>query len=388
MIKNILCGSIYLTGLVIIYTSCGSSNANTNSSTRAKMQEYAVITITPRTAVINSDFPATVQGQQNVEIRPKIDGYMQALYVDEGSVVKKNQLLFRINAPQYEQNVRTAEANVKIAKADLYAAQMQVNKVTPLVEKNIISKYELISAQNTLEARQAALAQANANLVNAQINLSYTTIYSPADGVIGSIPFKIGSLVSSTDTQPLTTVSNIDKIYAYFSMNEKDQLNFFIKAGGKTLHEKLATFPAVTLMLSNGMEFPQKGRIETIGGLIDPQTGSITLRGTFPNPAGLIRSGSSALVRLPVALDSALLVPQKATYEVQGKLFVYLADIRGMVTSVPIQVNSSTAGHAYIVQQGLKPGDRIVVEGISNLREGLQIKPKMVTNIDSVYNSL
>ena len=369
--------------------SCGNAGAakGNAASLPAGSKPYGVITVSPRKTVINSDFPATIQGQQNVEIRPQIDGYMQALYVDEGSVVKKGQLLFRISAPLYEQGVRTAEANIKIAQADLNAAQMQVNKVRPLVEKNIISNYELQSAEYTLQSKQAALAQAKATLINARTNLSYATIYSPADGVIGLIPFKIGSLVSSTTTQPLTTVSNIQKVYAYFSINEKKELDFLIHAQGRTLKEKLATLPPVTLLLANGAAFDQKGRIETIAGLVDLSTGSVALRATFPNPAGLIRSGSSATVRIPETIDRALLVPQSATYQIQGKLFVYVAGPDNTVHSTAIQVNANTSGHSYVVEQGLKPGDKIVVEGIGNLREGLAIKPRSV-NADSVYASL
>ena len=174
-----------------------------------------------------TDYPATIQGQQNIEIRPKIDGYIETIYVDEGATVKKGQLLFRINAPQYEQEVRTAQADIKIAQADVNAAQMQVNKVRPLVEKGIISKYELESAQYTLEARQAALAQAQARLANARTNLSYTSVTSPVNGVVGTFPYKIGSLVSSNTAQPLTTVSNIGNIYAYFSLNEKQSLSIY-----------------------------------------------------------------------------------------------------------------------------------------------------------------
>src|SRR5882757_3457368 len=277
--------------------SCGKPSGaakGNNTALQADAKAYGVITIAPRKTVIYSDFPATIQGQQNVEIRPKIDGYMEALFVDEGSVVKKGQLLFRISAPLYEQGVRTAEANLQIAQADLNAAQMQVNKVQPLVEKNIISSYELQSAQYTLQSKQAALAQAAAALTNARTNLSYATIYSPADGVVGVIPFKIGSLVSSTTTQPLTTVSNIQKIYVYFSFNEKQELDFLTHAKGNTLDQKLATLPPVTLLLPNGAAFGQKGRIETIGGLVNLNTGSVALRATFSNPAGLIRSGGSA----------------------------------------------------------------------------------------------
>jgi membrane fusion protein (multidrug efflux system) len=312
---------------------------------------------------------------------------MEALFVDEGSVVKKGQLLFRISAPLYEQGVRTAEANVKIAQADLNAAHMQVNKVRPLVEKNIISSYELQSATYMEQSKQAALAQANATLINARTNLSYATIYSPANGVIGTIPFKIGSLVSSTTTQPLTTVSNIQKIYAYFSINEKKELDFFMNTKGKTLEEKLSTFPPVTLMLPNGIVYDQKGRIETIGGLINLTTGSVSLRATFPNPSGLIRSGSSATIQIPETLDSVLLVPQSATYQIQGKLFIYVSGTDSTVHTTAIQVNANTAGQYYVVEQGLKPGDNIVVNGIGNLREGLAIIPRLVKE-DSIYASL
>jgi membrane fusion protein (multidrug efflux system) len=372
-----------LATVLCLLTSCGKKK----TAAAPAVNSYGVITLAPQTTVINSNFPATIQGQQNVEIRPQIDGYMQALYVDEGSVVKKGQLLFRISAPLYEQYVRTAEANVKIARADLNAAQMQVNQVAPLVEKGIISSYALQSAQYTVQSKQAALAQANANLINARTNLSYATIYSPADGVIGIIPFKIGSLVSSTTTQPLTTVSNIQNIYAYFSINEKNQLDFLTNAKGETLEKKLATLPPVTLLLANGNVFGQKGRIETIGGLVNAVTGSVAFRATFQNPGGLIRSGSSATVQIPQTIDTALLVPQSATYQIQGKLFVYVAGTDNTIHSVPIQVNSNTPEHSYVVEHGLRAGDKIVVEGVGNLREGLAIKPRLV-NADSVYARL
>lgn len=374
---------LFVAGACLL-VSCGNKS-NTASSLEAK--PYGVITIVPRTTVIYSDFPATIQGQQNVEIRPQIDGYMQALYVDEGSVVKKGQLLFRISAPLYEQGIRTAEANIKIAQADLNAALMEVNKVKPLVEKNIISSYELESAQYTLQSKQAALAQANATLINARTNLSYATIYSPADGVVGLIPFKIGSLVSGTTTQPLTTVSNIQKIYAYFSINEKQQLDFLTNSKGNTLQEKLATLPPVTLLLANGAAFDQKGRIETIGGLVNVPTGSVAFRATFQNPEGLIRSGSSATVQIPQTIDTALLVPPSATWQIQGKLFIYVAAPDNTIHSTAIQVNSNTSGHSYVVVQGLKPGDKVVVEGVGNLSEGLTIKPRLM-NADSVYAGL
>lgn len=363
--------------------SCSEKNKSTATETIAK--EYEVFTVTPQDFSINSDFPATIEGQQNIEIRPKIDGYIEKIYVDEGASVKKGQPLFKISAPQYEQNVRTAKANIQIAQANVDAARMEVNKIKPLVEKNIISKYELQSAEYNLQSKEAALAQANAELANAQTNLGYTLVTSPVDGVVGNIPFKIGSLVGSANPQPLTTVSNISKIYAYFSVNENVALEFANYAKGSTTAEKLSSMPAVSLILSNGTEFSQKGKIETAGGMINTGTGSLSLRATFSNPGFLIKSGSSGSVRIPTQLENALLVPQKSTYDIQGKRFVFIVTDSGNVKSTPIKVRENTGGQYYVVEDGLKAGDIIVYEGVASLHEGEKIAPKKV-NTDSLFN--
>jgi len=358
-------------GLLLIY----SCSTKTPAGNKDVVKEYPVITLRPVSADTYAEYPATITGIQNVEIRPKIDGYLKEIYVDEGATVRKGQVLFRIDAPQYEENRRTAAANIKIAQADVDAARMQVSKVKPLVEQDIISDYELESAQYTLAAKEAALAQANAAYNNAATNLSYTSVSSPANGVIGILPYKIGSLVSSNTTDPLTTVSNIEHIYAYFSINEKDGLDFFIAARGNTMQQKLATLPPVSLVLANGNILPNKGKVETASGLINAQTGSINMRATFNNPDGLVRSGSSAVVRIPKTITNALLIPQQATYQIQGKLFVYVVSAKGIVNSVEIN-SQNTAGRCYVITGGLTPGTRIVVDGISSLREGLQIKAK------------
>src|SRR4051794_40665824 len=267
-VKSVGAALVFST-LIIVACNDKKQAADLAQSGAPPVLEYPVLTIAPRQTTLFNDFPATIQGQQNIEIRPKIDGYVQTIYVDEGATVRKGQPLFRISAPQYEQDVRTAEANIKIAVADVNAAQMQVNKVRPLVEKDIISKYELESAQYTLQARQAALAQARATLANAKTNLGYTSVTSPVNGVVGTIPYKIGSLVSSNTAQPLTTVSNIGSIYAYFSINEKQALDFARNSPGTTLKQRIARIPPVSLILPTGTEFPQKGRIETASGLIN-----------------------------------------------------------------------------------------------------------------------
>jgi membrane fusion protein (multidrug efflux system) len=377
---------VLLLGL-LFFTSCGGDKEKMNAPPAAPVKDYLVLTLEPRTVTLNSDFPATIEGQQDIQIRPMIDGYLGSIHVDEGATVRRGQLLFKINAPQYEQEVRTAQANIKIAQADVNAAQMEVNKVRPLVEKNIISKYELQSAQFNLQARQAALAQANAAYANARTNLSYTSVTSPANGIVGSFPYKIGSLVSSNTTQPLTTVSNIGNIYAYFSINEKQALAFSANTKGATTQERLATMPPVTFILANGNEYPEKGRIETTSGSINTETGSVRVRATFPNPGNIIRSGSSGAVRIPTTVDSALVVPQKASYEIQGKKFVYLVENNGTVRSQEVSVMQNDDGRFFVVQEGLQPGSQIVLEGVATLREGAPIKPKPA-NADSVYRQL
>ena len=381
--SDILC---FLLVVAVALQSCKGNSGKTATPTDA-VKDYPVMTITPRTTTLNSEFPATIEGQQDIEIRPKIDGYMEQIYVDEGANVERGQRLFRISAPQYEQEVRTAEAAIKIAKADVNSAQMEVNRVRPLVEKGIISKYELQSAQYNLQAKQAALAQATATLANARTNLGYTLINSPVEGVIGTIPYKIGSLVSSNTQQPLTTVSNTGNIYAYFSINEKDALDFSRTAKGTTTRQQLESIPPVTLILANGTEYSRKGKIEATSGTIDTETGSIRVRATFPNPSSIIRSGSSGIIRIPRTVDSAILVPQKSTFEIQGKTFVYRLDQSGKVTSTEIKVMENSGGQFFVVREGLQPGQKVVLEGVATLREGATIKPREA-NVDSIYRSV
>ena len=371
-----------------ILASCGDSKKQGAGGPGEQILDYKVLTLQPRQATLNVDYPASIQGQQNIEIRPKVDGYVEKIYVDEGSIVKKGQLLFKINAPQYEQEVRTAQAGIKTAEADLSLAKMQLNKVKPLVEKDIISHYELESAEYTEQSKAAALAQAKASLVNAKVNLGYTTITSPVNGVIGSLPYKLGSLVTSSTTDPLTTVYNTSNVYVYFAMNEKQLLDFSKDSTGtSTFKSKLSKLPNVSLILSDGTTFGHTGRVETVNGLINTATGAANVRADFPNPRGLIRSGSSAIVRIPNTIKAGLLVPQSATYELQDKRFVYLVDGKNKIKNVAITVMDNTAGQFYVVTGGLHAGDKIVLESATNLRDSTTIKPTPVSAA-SVYGNL
>lgn len=368
-----------------VLASCGGKDDKAAKAAAAagQPQPYPVFAVSTQTTTLDSDYPATIEGIQDIDIRPKVDGFIEKIYVDEGAVVKKGQLLFTINAPQYEQQVRTAAAAISSAEANVNAAQLQVNKTKPLVDKDIISKYELESAQLTLQTRKAALAQAKAELVNAKTNLSYTAITSPVDGVVGSIPYKTGTLVSSNSAQPLTTVSNISKVYAYFSLNEKQLLDFSKNYKGKTLSEQMKNIPAVSLVLADGSIYAQNGKIESINGQINTSTGSASLRATFPNPVALLKSGASALVRIPQHLENVILIPQKSTTDLQGKKFVYVLGDSAKVVSTEIQVMEITKGNFYVVTKGLKAGDKVVLEGFQSLKDGVAIKPQEL-NADSV----
>lgn len=359
---------------LLTIASCGNSDQKKAGPPAPQVQTYSVLTVSPRSTSLQTDYPATLEGIQNVDIRPKVDGFIDRIYVDEGVSVKKGQLLFSINAPQYEQQVRTASAAISSAQADVNAAQLQVNKTKPLVEKDIISKYDLDAALLTLQSRKAALAQARAELVNAKVNLGYTRITSPVNGVIGSLPFKTGSLVSSSSASPLTTVSNISNVFAYFSLNEKQLLEFSRQYKGTTLETKLKNIPAVSLVLADGTPYPEKGKINSINGLINTGTGSATLRATFPNPLNLLRSGASASVRIPQHLKDAILVPQRSTIDLQGKKFVYVLTEKGIVKNTEIEVMDLTKGNFYVVTKGLGAGDKIVLEGFQTLKDGMEIK--------------
>ncbi|HAL81222.1 MAG TPA: efflux RND transporter periplasmic adaptor subunit [Mucilaginibacter sp.] len=372
----------------LLLFSCGNKNGQNNAAYAETTPTYKVITLQPRSVTLNTDYPASIQGLQNIEIRPKVDGYVEKIFVDEGSLVKKGQLLFKIKAPQYEQDVRTAEAGIKTAGADVNTATLQVNKVKPLVEKDIISHYELESAQLTLQTKEAALAQAKASLENAKINLGYTTIISPVDGVIGSLPYKLGSLVTSTTADPLTTVYNTANVYAYFAMNEKQLLDFSRDSTNNTsFKSKLNNIPLVTLVLSDGTIYDYKGKVETVNGLINISTGSANFRAGFANPKGLLRSGSSASVRIPKLVKNTIIVPQNVTYELQDKRFVFAVDKQNKVKNVAITVMENTPGQFYIVTGGLQSGDRIIAEGANNIKDGRAVKPVEVS-AESVYKGL
>jgi membrane fusion protein (multidrug efflux system) len=371
--------AVVLTSL--LFTSCQENKKGAHAP--AAPQTFSELTLAPRSTTIYNDFPATIEGIEIVQLRPMVDGYLEKIYAPEGANVSKGELLFQIQNPVYEQAVVTAKAAVTSAQANVNAAKMNVEKVRPLVEKDIVSKYELESAQYTLQSQVAALDEANAALHNAQTNLGYTTLRSPITGVMGSIPYKIGDLISSTTASPLTSLSRIDQVFAYFALSEKQLLNLSNRVPGATLQDKLNHLPQVSLVLADGSQYPQKGRLMTASGFISTGTGTVSLKAQFVNPTGIIHSGASAVVRVPRTIDTALLVPQSATYQLQNKTFVYQVIDSNRVISMPITATPTNDGKYLVVTDGLRHGDKILLNGF-NLRDSTVVIPRPV-NADSLY---
>ncbi len=335
--------------------------------------EYAVRTISAQNADLQTTYPATIKGVQDVEIRPKISGFITKLCVHEGQTVKKGQLLFVIDNVTYEAAARQAKASVNSAKAQLNTAKLTYTNNEKLFKNNVIGTYELQSSKNSLEAAYAALAQAEANYISAKQNLDFCYVSSPADGVVGSLPYRVGALVSASSAQALTTVSNISTMQVYFSMTEKDLLSMSKGEGG--VHAAIKDYPAVKLQLADGTIYGEEGHVATVSGVIDATTGSVSVRADFPNPQHLLKSGGSGSIVVPRNNASAIIIPQDAVSQVQDKYFVYVVGSDNKVKYTSVGVNPDNDGKNYIITSGLKFGDKIVVSGISSLSDGTEIKP-------------
>lgn len=373
MRKNVvlICIAILLFGVV----SC--KNGNQAQMGHGPMP-FPVQSAEKNDVTVYNKYAANIEGEQNIEIRSKVDGFVDKIYIDEGSKVKKGQLLFKLSAETLNQQVNAAEANIEVAKAQVVSAQVEVEKVTPLVEKNIISEIQLKTAQSNLNAAQAQLIAAKAQYQNAKENLAYTIIKSPVDGIVGSLPYKVGSLVGRTEPKPLTTVSKISNIYAYFTLNEKQLLQFNRQLNGNTVSDKIKLLPDLELILADGSTYNHKGRIETINGMVNPRTGSISYRAIFPNPDNLLRSGISGTVKMPSTLNEVVMLPQKATFELQGKRFVYLLGKENKVQSKEVIISNTTDTH-FVIKEGLDLGQKFVADGLIKLREGMEIIPQTST---------
>lgn len=356
--------SLILTCILVLVTSCKEQKSQTAGSDY-KTQE---VTLSDRT--VYSTFSATIQGKQDVGVYPQISGLITAVLVKEGAAVKKGQTLFIIDQVPYKAALRTAKANVEVAEASVATAKMTVDSKEELFKENVVSQFDLQTARNSLRSANATLAQAQAELLNARNNLSYTVIKSPVDGIAGMSSYRVGDLVSSSMSSPMISVSDNSEMYAYFSMTEKQILALSRQNGSLT--DALKAMPEVKLLLSDGSEYQEKGHIDAISGMIDTSTGSVTLRAVFPNSKNILRSGSTGNIKFPYTKKNCMVIPQTATYELQDKVFVYKV-VDGKTQSTQVKVFEVNDGKEYIVESGLNMGDVIIAEGAGLLSNGISV---------------
>ena len=357
-----------LMAFAALMVSCGN-----NGNMKMGDNEYPVETIGTQGSEMQTTYPASIKGIQDVEIRPKVSGFITQLCVQEGQAVKAGQLLFVIDNTTYQAQVRQAQAALSSAKAQLNTSKLTYENSKKLFEKNVIGSYELQTAQNTYENARAAVAQAQAALSSAKDMLGFCYVKSPANGVIGSLPYKVGALVSASSVDPLTTVSDVATVEVYFSMTEKDILNLTKKAGG--IHAAISDFPAVKLQLADGTMYNEPGKVTKVSGVINQTTGSVSMIARFPNPNRLLKSGASGTIVVPRVSNNSIVIPQSATTEIQDKIFVYVVTPQNRVKYTEIQVDPQNDGNHYVVTNGLNAGDRIVTKGLTSLTDSMEIKP-------------
>lgn len=354
---------------VSLLTACG----NSQGGMKLGDSEYTVMTVNSSSSDQTTSYPATIRGTQDIEIRPQVSGFIVKLCVDEGATVRKNQPLFEIDPTQYKAAYNQAKAAVEMAQANVSTLELTEKNKKDLYDKAIISSFEYQTAVNQLASARATLAQSKASMVSAKQNLDFCTVKSPSNGVVGTFPYRIGSLVSPSISSPMTTVSEIGDVYVYFSMTEKELLQL-TKAGG-TLKEQLDKMPAVQLQLADGTMLDEKGKIDAVSGVIDQSTGSVSMRAIFPNDKKILRSGGAGNVIFPYTMDGIIMIPQSATVEIQDKKFVYVLQSDNTIKNTEIQISPLSDGQTYLVTKGLKGGDKIVIEGVQSLRDGQEITP-------------
>lgn len=351
-----------LTILAVTFISCGDSKSEQPQQAQ-QAPPFPVTVLQNKTVTAYQNYPTNIKGIVSSQVRAKVSGYVQKVLIDEGEPVKKGQVLFRLETQSLSQDAGAAKARVNVAK-------VEVNKLIPLVEQGIISPVQLQTAK-------ANLAQAEANYSSINASIGYATIKSPVDGYVGSINFREGALISPSDPTPLTTVSDISKVYAFFSLNETQYLDFLQNAEGKTLEEKLSHYPDVNLILANGNLYSIKGKIQTSSAQINQNTGTVSLRAIFDNPNQLITNGSSGKIQIPIVYEDAIVVPQQSTYEQQGNIMLYKLEEGNKTVNTLVKVKAAVDG-LYVLESGIKANDKIVTSGVGKVRNNMVITPQEV----------
>ncbi len=374
---------IYLIYAGLLYLAACASKANNMQA--PPTPSLPVVKLETGTVTTWQEYPATVQGTTNVEIRPQVSGYLEKIYVEDGAFVSQGQPLFRINAKEYNQFSNSAAANIQLAKANIEKAQVEVDRLQPLVANKVIAEVQLKTARANLHEAEAAYQQAVSGKASADITLGYTLITAPVSGYVGHINFKLGSLVGKGETAPLTVLSEVNNVHAYFSMSEADFFSFFSNINGKTAEEKIHNLAPVELKLADNSIYTAKGKVELVQGQFDRNSGSIAFRAVFANADKLLRSGITGKIRIPLTLHDKLLVPQQSTYELQDKVYVFALGDSNKVVSKQIIVKGKSEGN-YIVDKGINTGETIVYSGLQRLRDGAVIVPQSIS-LDSVLTA-
>lgn len=359
-------------GISVMAMLCSCGGRKGATPVQAPPQTYPAVVVNAEHVTLLRTFPTIIRGQEDIEIRPRVDGFIDQIYIDEGSVVRKGQSLFKINSPSSEQALVAAQSGVATAQATLNTAQLNVDRMRPLAEKGIISNVQLQTNENQYESAQATFAQAQSTLAQAQATIGWTTVTSPVDGIAGTLPYRQGSLVNSQNV--LTTVANTGNVFAYFSINEKVMLEMLEGYPGATQAEKIKNMPKVSLVLADGTEYPEKGTIQTISGVVNVSTGSANFRAEFPNNSSFLRSGMSGKISIPREVDGVFVIPQKATFAQQDKTLVYKAQGDTVAVQAIITVEAMPDGINYAVTGGLNAGDKVITDGVATLANGKKIK--------------
>ena len=378
--KKLLVYAMYA-GILYLVACAGKAN----NAPAPPAPSLPVVKLNTGSVTTWQEYPAIVQGTVNVEIRPQVSGYLEKIYVEDGAWVSQGQPLFRINSKEYRQYSSSASATILSANAAIEKAQVEVERLQPLVDNKVIAEVQLKVAKANLHEAQAAYAQAVSGKGSADITLGYTLITAPVSGYIGHINFKQGSLIGKGEQQPLTIVSEVNNMHAYFSMSEADFYNFFAAVEGKTAEEKIKHIPAVELELADNSIYAAKGKVELVQGQFDRTTGSISFRAVFTNADKLLRSGISGRIRIPFSHQNKLMVPQQSTYELQDKVYVFAVDATNKVSSKQLLINGKSNGN-YIVESGVANGETIVYSGLQRLRDGAFITPQPIS-LDSVLHT-
>lgn len=354
-----------LTGLLL--TACGKNDGEKRMDAP---KEYPLLVVKPEDKSLSVKYSAVLEGRQDVEVRPEVSGLITKVCVEEGAKVRKGQVLFIIDQVPYKAALQKAQAAVATAEAQLANAALDKEGKEELYKEKVISDFELRTTENSYRSAEAALLQAKAELQNAENNLSYTEVKSPVDGIAGMSSYRIGALVGPTMAEPLINVSDNSKMYAYFSIAERQALDLTSKYG--SLDDAMKSFPAIGLELKNGDVYAQEGQIDVISGMVDKTTGTVSMRASFPNDGGQLLSGGSGNVILTYDRPASLVIPQGATYDIQNKIFTYKV-VDGTTVVTPIEVFKVNDGKEYIVMSGIAEGDTIVAEGAGLLKAGTKV---------------